>query len=103
MHTPRRNRNLSIQQFPNRQAPELVGKLPTMSAITSQNKPFSTLDTTTTDEVSGHVPWSLDNPKRSVAEKIVRLFKSTEFLPGTGVFGEFLCFVFGVEEVTVPC
>jgi hypothetical protein len=30
--------------------------------ITSEDKPFSGLDTTTTDEVSGHVAGGLDYP-----------------------------------------
>lgn len=104
MRTPRRNRNLSIQQFPNRQNPVRLNTrdIPTMSTITPQDKPFSSLDTTATDEISGHVSGRLYYPKGPVAEEIVCLFEGTEFLPGTGVFGELLCFVFWVEEVAVP-
>jgi hypothetical protein len=73
-----------------------------MSAIAPQNKPFAGADAAATNEIPGHVARGLNHPERSISEIIKGLFKRSELLPRTSIFGEFFGGLFGVEKVAVP-
>jgi hypothetical protein len=73
-----------------------------MSAIASENKPFASADTATTNKVPRHVARGLNHPERSISEIIEGLFKGSELFPGTSIFRELFGGLFGVEKVAVP-
>jgi hypothetical protein len=76
--------------------------IPGMRTITSKNKPFSRLNSATTNKITRHMPRSLNHPQGFIPKKVKCFFKRSKLCPSPAMLGNVLGSVDRVEKMSIP-